>query len=177
MILALLVLVPLVELYVLIQVGQTIGALPTLLLVLATSALGAWLLKREGAKAYRHFVEAVQAHRVPTREVADGALVLAGGLMLLVPGFVSDVIGLLLLLPPTRALLRRPVTALVAGRLLGPLGSAGAVFGAGGRRPARGDVIDGEVVRDDPEGPEGPGGPGSPGGGPYDDGGSPPALR
>lgn len=159
-IIAVIVLVPLVELYVLIQVGQAIGALQTLLLVLATSVAGGWLLKREGAKAFQRFALAVQQRRAPTTEVADGLLVLVGGLLLLVPGFVSDVLGLLLLLPPTRALLRRPATALVLARL-GPLAAAGSVFG-GRRRTQRDDVVDGEVVRDDP----------------WDDGpGDPPALR
>lgn len=141
-VLAAIVLVPIVELYVLIQVGQAIGARQTIVLVLATSAAGAWLLRREGARALRHFQEAVQQQRDPSREVADGVLVLVGGLMLLVPGFVSDVLGLLLLLPLTRALLRGPATAFVGARLQGPLG--------GPRARRRGGVVDGEVVRDEP---------------------------
>ena len=150
LLLLLLVLVPVIELYVIIQVGQELGAVVTILLLLGTSVLGAALLRREGSRAYRHFVEATEAGRIPTREVADGLLVLLGGLLLLVPGFVSDVLGLLLLLPPTRALLRRPTTGLVARRLLGP---AGAGFGpAFARRRRAGrpddDVIDGEVVHD-----------------------------
>lgn len=153
--LAVLVVVPLIELYVLIQVGQSIGALQTLLLVLATSALGAWLLRREGAKAYRQFVRAVQAGRDPTREVADGVLVLVGGLMLLVPGFVSDVFGVLLLLAPSRALLRRPATAFVGARLRGPLAGTGPGFAR--RRPGRGTVVDGQVVGDEASGEQEPG--------------------
>ena len=104
---ALLVVVPLVELYVLIQVGQVIGALWTVAVLVLVSVLGAWLLRREGARTWRAFREATAGGRLPAREVTDGALVLFGGALLLTPGFVTDVAGLLLVLPPTRAVLRR----------------------------------------------------------------------
>lgn len=152
----LLVVVPLVEIYLLVQVGQLIGALPTVGLLLGLSLLGGWLLKREGSRAWRAFRAALQAGRVPAAEVADGALVIFGGALLLTPGFATDAIGLLCVLPGSRGVLRRLLTGLVARRL-GVAGMAGA-FAAdrlsarrrpppgAGRRPRAHDVVDGEVV-------------------------------
>ena len=152
---ALLVVVPLVELYVLIQVGQVIGALPTIALLVVVSLLGAALLRREGPRTWRAFQAATQSGRVPAREVADGALVMLAGALLLTPGFVSDVTGLALLLPPVRALVRARVTAYAAGRLLPGLvpggrtrGSRG--WGAGrrsrGRTGGSSRIVEGEVL-------------------------------
>ena len=102
-----LVVVPLVELYVLIQVGQELGALPTIAALVVVSLVGAALLRREGRRTWQAFRDATARGRVPGREVADGALVLFGGALLLTPGFVTDLVGLLLVLPPTRAVVRR----------------------------------------------------------------------
>ncbi len=113
------VVVPIVEIWVIVQVGQAIGIVPTLVLLLADAVLGTWLFRREGRRAWNALREAIQAHRVPAREVADGALVVVGGALLLSPGFVTDGVGLLCLLPPTRAVLRRALTTLVSARLLG----------------------------------------------------------
>ena len=165
--LALLVLVPIAELYVIIQVGQQIGALATVALLVAVSVLGAALLRREGARTWRAFTEATAAGRVPAREVVDGALVLLGGALLLTPGFLSDVVGLLLVLPPTRAALRGSLTALALRRMTGgavgvprPGGPRGGRRGGPGRgrvvdgEVVDGEVLDGEVLRDDdPPGP------------------------
>lgn len=148
--LALLV-VPVVEIYVLVQVGQVIGALPTVLLLVLVSLAGAALLRREVPRSWRAFLGAATAGRVPGREVADGALVLLAGALLLTPGFVSDAIGLLLLLPPVRAVLRRPLTAWAARRLVTGLPSRpGRGRGPGSGRVVEGEVVEGEVV-DPPE--------------------------
>jgi len=147
---ALLVIVPLVELYVLIQVGQLLGIVPTLLLLLAMSLLGGYLLRREGAKTWRAFRAALQSGRVPAAEVADGALVLLGGALLLTPGFATDLFGLACVLPPSRALLRRTVTKVAAQRL-GVGGLLGDADPGHRSRPGRGQVIDGEVVEDGPD--------------------------
>lgn len=112
------VVVPIVEIWVIVQVGQAIGIVPTLVLLLADAVLGTWLFRREGRKAWMALREALAAHRVPAKEVADGALVVVGGAFLLSPGFVTDAIGVLCLLPPTRAVLRRALTKVLAGRLL-----------------------------------------------------------
>jgi UPF0716 protein FxsA len=111
------IVVPLVELAVIIAVGDLIGLVPTLLLLLVVSAAGAWLSKREGLAAWRRFQLALAEGRVPTVEVADGAMILLAGALLLTPGFLSDVVGILLLLPPTRAMARRLAPRLAARRL------------------------------------------------------------
>jgi len=111
------ILVPLAELAVLIAVGDVIGLLPTLVLLLVVSVAGAWLAKREGLAAWRRFQLALADGRVPTVEVADGAMILLAGALLLTPGFLTDVVGILLLLPPTRAMARRLVPRLAERRL------------------------------------------------------------
>jgi UPF0716 protein FxsA len=98
--------VPVVEIYVIVQVGQEIGALNTVALLLVVSVVGAWLAKREGLSVLTRLRRQLDDGRVPANELIDGGLVLAGGLLLLTPGFVTDVAGILLLLPPTRAALR-----------------------------------------------------------------------
>jgi UPF0716 protein FxsA len=141
--LALFVLVPLIELYVIIQVGQAIGALPTIAILLADSILGAMLLRSQGRATWRRFNAALAAARVPAREVLDGVLVVFGGALLLTPGFVTDVLGILLLLPPTRAVVRRLFGRRIAGRLR--------VAGRpGGRRPPGGWDVDGTATDVDP---------------------------
>ncbi|HEY7257119.1 MAG TPA: FxsA family protein [Solirubrobacterales bacterium] len=112
------IVVPIVELYVIIQVGQAIGVLPTLALLLADAVLGSLLLRHQGRGAWRRFNEALAQRRVPAREAADGVLIAVGGTLLLTPGFVTDVFGLILLIPPTRALARRLLGAYFGRRLV-----------------------------------------------------------
>jgi UPF0716 protein FxsA len=107
LLLVLFVIVPILEIYVIIQVGQTIGALWTIALLIVDSIIGSLLMKSQGRAAWRRFQLAVSEGRVPAREVLDGVLVIFGGAFLLTPGFLSDIVGALLLLPPTRAVLRR----------------------------------------------------------------------
>jgi UPF0716 protein FxsA len=90
-----------------IKVPEAIGAGPTIALIVASSLLGTWLLKHQGRLVWRRFGAALAERRAPTREVADGALVIFGGALLIVPGFVTDVIGLFLLVPATRPFARR----------------------------------------------------------------------
>ena len=103
---ALFVLVPIVELAVIIQVGQTLGVLETLLLMVVVSIVGAWLVKHEGIGVWRRAQRQLEMGAVPGRELVDGTLIMFAGVLLLTPGFVSDCIGILLLLPPVRAGLR-----------------------------------------------------------------------
>jgi UPF0716 protein FxsA len=100
------IVVPIVEIYVIIQVGQAIGPLWTVALLILDSILGSMLLRSQGRSTWRRFQEALADGRAPAREVLDGALVIFGGAFLLTPGFVTDIFGLLLLLPPTRAVIR-----------------------------------------------------------------------
>jgi UPF0716 protein FxsA len=123
--LLLIILWPIAELFVAIKVAQVIGVLLTVILLLAGWPLGIWLARTEGRAAWRRLRAAVtQSHpsRPPGREVVDGALVLAGGILLIVPGFITDVLGLLMLLAPTRSLARRAITRHFQSRLVGAWG-------------------------------------------------------
>ena len=138
------IVVPLVEIFALIQVGQVIGPWWTILLLILASVLGTWLIRREGGRAWRGLTQALQTGRMPARELADGALILVGGTLMLSPGFVTDAFGILLIVPVTRPLARRLLTQLIARRLIGP-GST--------RRPgpgSGGSVVRGEVVDEGP---------------------------
>jgi UPF0716 protein FxsA len=110
------IVVPIAELYVIIQVGQWIGIWPTLALLLADALLGSFLLKHQGRGAWRRFNEALAQRRFPGKEVADGVLIVIGGTLLLTPGFLTDIAGLLLLIPPTRAIARRMLRRFTIGR-------------------------------------------------------------
>jgi UPF0716 protein FxsA len=116
--LLLFIVVPIVELYVILQVGQAIGVLPTIGVLIADSVLGSVLMRSQGRAVWRRFNDALAAGRPPAREVLDGALVIFGGALLLTPGFVTDVTGLLLLLPPTRAIVRRVLVRRLGGRIV-----------------------------------------------------------
>jgi len=107
LILALILVVPIIEIYVDVLVGQAIGALNTIGLLVLLSLVGVWLTKHEGLSVISRIRRQVDAGRTPTNELIDGGLVLAGGLLLIVPGFVTDGLGLLLLFPPTRVVARR----------------------------------------------------------------------
>jgi UPF0716 protein FxsA len=109
------ILLPIAEIYVIIQVGQAIGALWTILILIADSIIGARLLAWQGRRAWRKFQEALAAGRVPHREVLDGVLIIVGGAFLLTPGFITDVLGLVLLVPPTRAFVRRALVRTMVG--------------------------------------------------------------
>lgn len=169
--LALLV-VPVVEIAAIIAVGRVIGGWQTLVLLVLESFLGAWIVKREGARTWAALNEALRSGRMPSRQLSDAALVLIGGTLLLTPGFVTDIAGFFFILPITRPITRIWLEAAVARRLLGPMGEwptttpppagrpspgsgAGGAGGGGGGGTAprasgtRPDIIQGEVV--DPE--------------------------
>ena len=109
--------VPLVELAVILQVARSVGVAVTLLGLIGVSVLGAWLVRREGAEVWRRFRAQVGAGVVPGREIADGAMILFAGALLLTPGFVTDLLGLLLLVPAVRRMLRATLLARVVGRI------------------------------------------------------------
>lgn len=110
--------VPLVELYAIIQVGQAIGALPTIGLLLLSSLVGAALMRSQGRAVWRRFRTTLAAGRPPAVETVDGVLVIMGGALLLTPGFITDLFGILLLAPPSRAAIRRLILRSVRVRLL-----------------------------------------------------------
>lgn len=114
---ALFILVPLAELYVILQVGEAIGAVWTILLLAADSVLGSLLLRAQGRSVWRRFNTALAEGKMPHREVIDGVLVVFGGAFLITPGFITDVVGLLLLVPPTRAVIRRLMVSRLGRRI------------------------------------------------------------
>lgn len=116
--LILLILWPIAELYVLIKVAGAIGVMLTILLLLAGWPVGIWLARSQGRAAWQRLVAAVSAGRPPGREVIDGALALAGSMLLIVPGFITDVVGLALLAPPTRMLARKAILLNFRSRVL-----------------------------------------------------------
>ncbi len=113
------VVVPLLEIFVLIQVGQVIGPWWTILLLIADSIVGTWLIRREGGRAWAALRAALGTGTMPARELADGALILVGGTLMLSPGFITDLLGIALILPFTRPIARRALTTLIGRRLLG----------------------------------------------------------
>jgi len=123
------IVVPIAELYVIIQVGQWIGVLPTLAILVADALLGSLLLRQQGRAAWQRFNTALAERRFPGREVADGVMIAVGGTLLLTPGFITDIFGLLLLIPPTRALIRRVMFRVLGGRFAVVGGVAGAARG------------------------------------------------
>lgn len=112
----LLLTVPVAELWIIVQVADRIGGVPTLLLLLLVSIAGAWLLKQQGTATWRRMRETLRSGRMPTKEVTDGALILFGGALLLTPGFLTDIVGLALLIPPARIPIKAAIAAFVARR-------------------------------------------------------------
>ncbi|HSS33532.1 MAG TPA: FxsA family protein [Solirubrobacterales bacterium] len=131
------IVVPIAELYVIIQVGEAIGVWPTLALLLLDAVLGSLLLKHQGRGAWRRFNEALAQRRFPGKEVADGLLIVIGGTLLLAPGFLTDIVGIFLLVPPTRAIARAVLKRFTIGRftVVGMGGASGGGFGGGAPGP------------------------------------------
>jgi UPF0716 protein FxsA len=132
------IVVPIAELAVLIQVGQVIGVWWTIAILIADAILGSILMRAQGRAAWRRFNEAMGTGRMPGREVLDGALVMFGGLLMLTPGFITDILGFVLLIPPTRAVVRTVLARRLAHRLTVSMTSPRAV------RPD--DVVGGTAV-------------------------------
>ena len=125
-----------------IQVGQAIGVWWTIALLIVDSVLGGLLMRSQGRAAWRRFNEAVGGGRIPAREVADGVLVIFGGALLLTPGFLSDILGALFLLPPTRALIRRVFLRQAMSRITVSMAGAAMPSRGGGRA----DDVEGTAV-------------------------------
>ena len=154
LLLALLV-VPTLEIAAIIGVGRVIGGWPTLALLVFESAVGAWLVKREGARAWGALSGALASGRMPSRELTDAALVLVGGTLLLTPGFLSDLVGFVCILPGSRAIVRPLLAAVIQRKLLGAVVVSPGARGAGDHSgadgtpadaPGRGEVITGEII-------------------------------
>lgn len=151
------IVVPIAELYVIIKVGEAIGVLPTLALLFLDAILGSLLLRHQGRGAWRRFNEALAQRRFPGREVADGVLIVIGGTLLLAPGFITDIVGLLLLIPPSRAVARSILRRFTVARftVVGVPGAGGAFGRSGGPQPGRRDYdYDATAEEVPPEGEE-----------------------
>ncbi len=111
--------VPLVELYLILQVGQAIGALNTIAVLVVMGVVGGWLMKREGLGALRRIQAQMARGQVPGRELVDAFLILFGGALMLTPGFLTDVLGLSLLVAPVRAIVRRTLAHRLQARVVG----------------------------------------------------------
>ncbi len=135
LVLAAFILIPVIEIWVIIQIGQVIGPWWTVLLLIADAVFGSWLVRHEGRRAWQALRIALAEGRMPANELADGILLLIGGTLMLAPGFVSDIFGALLILPFTRPLGRRVLAGLLARRL------------HNATRPGHDDVVRGEVIR------------------------------
>ena len=151
------IVVPLLELYLILKVSDSIGWELTLIILFADSVLGSYLLKSQGRLVWRRFNEATAAGRIPHSEIIDGVLIIFGGAFLITPGFFTDIFGLLFLLPPTRAGFRRIVRrGLERGTVWGRVGGA-AVRAGQARRDARtqngapGDYVEGTAYEVDPD--------------------------
>jgi UPF0716 protein FxsA len=140
--------VPVLEIWLLIQIGSVIGGWQTVALLIADSLVGAWLVRREGRRAWAALQSAVQSGRMPDRELADGGMVVAGGALLVTPGFLTDILGFILILPFTRPLARRALAWFLRRRVqvLAARSPYGPFFRGGPETPERGRVVHGEVI-------------------------------
>jgi UPF0716 protein FxsA len=136
---------PLVELYVIVQVAQSIGVLETIAALIVISAIGAWLVKAAGISVLARIQQQLAAGRMPTNELVDGGILLFAGALMLAPGFISDVLGILLILPPTRAIVRRILLRAYKARVERGGGAATWM----GRRSWGTVVVDAESFEDD----------------------------
>jgi UPF0716 protein FxsA len=138
--------VPVLELYVIVEVAGSLGVVPTLALLIAVSLFGTWLVRREGLGVLRRSRQAVDRGDLPADELLNGLLILIAGILLLTPGFLTDAVGLLLLLPPTRALVRAIAGPRIMVLLRFPFSSVANAARARGSRTASGRVHVGEAV-------------------------------
>ena len=143
--LLLFILVPIAELAIFMTLGDRIGLLPTLAIIVLTGFLGAALTRSQGLRALQRFQAASAAGKVPTTEIVDGLLILIAGAVLLTPGFLTDTVGFLLLVPPARAIVRKRLGAWFAKRvnvkMHGPTAATNPP-----QRSVEGKVIDVETV-------------------------------
>lgn len=129
------IVVPIVELYVIVQVAGGIGVLETIGLLIVVSVVGAWLVRREGMGVLRKVQAQLASGEMPTKQIVDGGLIMFAGALMLTPGFVTDAVGVLLLIPPTRVAVRTVLMRRFRGRIqtVGRPTAAGfgSPFGAG----------------------------------------------
>lgn len=138
--------VPILEIFLFLQVGGAIGTWPTIAIVIVTAIIGTYLVRTQGQQTMTSLKSSMSQMQDPTNHIAHGAMILAAGLLLLTPGFFTDAIGFLLLMPPVRDRIAQRVRARII-----PMGGMGGMGGQPGRRD---DVVEGEFVDVTPEGQE-----------------------
>lgn len=111
--LALIIIVPALEIGLLILSGKTLGLIPTVLLIISTGVLGAWLAKKQGLRTIQQAQFQIQRGQMPGDMIIDGLSILVGGVVLLTPGFITDAIGFILLFPRTRSLIKPFILKLI----------------------------------------------------------------
>ena len=129
--------VPLIELFLLVEIGSLIGVAPTIAIVIITGFLGAWLARRQGLEVFRRISEEMGRGGLPTDPLIDGLLILIAGAVLLTPGLLTDAAGFFLLIPRGRAVVRKAVARIMAGKI------------QVGQPPQQPDVIDAEWYREE----------------------------
>jgi UPF0716 protein FxsA len=135
-----LLIVPFVEIYLLLQVGSIIGAIPTIFLVVLTAVLGAWLLKQQGLATLQRFQASLAQGTLPAYEMVEGPILLVGGALLLTPGFITDIMGFACLIPQLR---RKIAQYVIENHLI----QAGGPFQPA--RPAEKDALEGDYHKED----------------------------
>ncbi|MGR8941848.1 MAG: FxsA family protein [Gammaproteobacteria bacterium] len=135
--------IPFAEIYLLLTIGGLIGAFPTIALVVFTAVLGAWLLRQQGFETFRRFQQNLAQGTLPTYEIIEGPILLVGGALLLTPGFITDLLGFVCLIPP----LRRKVAQYIIEKHLIQVIQPGGPFGP--RGAAAPDVLEGEFRKED----------------------------
>lgn len=144
------IVMPMIEIYLIVQVGQQIGVLWTVGLLVLSGFVGTWLIRHEGARTWRALREALDSGRMPATEIADGALILVGGTLMVAPGFLTDILGILLIFPLTRPVFRGLLAAAVSKRMLsGVIDVRTTPRRSPGPGPQEGPVVRGEVIDDD----------------------------
>ena len=153
LLLLLLIAIPIFEVFFLLQMGSWIGLLPTVTGIVLTGVVGAWLARREGVKVLRQVQDALARGVLPNQGLVEGLLIFGGGLLLLTPGFFTDVVGFAMIIPLSRALIAGRAqgwlkTRVSSGSLGGSMGEpfAGASFSASPRAFSD-SVVDGEIKR------------------------------
>jgi UPF0716 protein FxsA len=136
----LVLLIPFVEIYLLIAVGGVIGALPTIFLVVFTAVLGAWLLRQQGFSTWQRLQASLAKGQIPAYEIIEGPIILVGGALLLTPGFITDIMGFICLIPQFR---KKIAKYLIENHFIQPGG------GFGSRKPSGQDALEGEFKRED----------------------------
>jgi UPF0716 protein FxsA len=135
--------IPFAEIYLLLTVGGLIGAFPTIALVVFTAALGAWLLRQQGFQTLRRFQESLAQGNIPTYEIIEGPILLVGAALLLTPGFITDLLGMICLIPS----LRRKVAQYILEKHLIQVIQSKSPFAS--RGSGHGDALEGEFRKED----------------------------